>query len=233
MVVVSFGMRKSAAVAVLALALLTAAKRRAVTPSIGLDARRSFVVTDQVILQNFTFQRVLDQLVARSGVNGLTAAQLYRQWFDTQNPRPGLFDATAPHCDDFMTAGQPSFNGIPRRCPTSEGALAASPFAPDEYFPLAVVNRFDLTPPDGANCGQYRMIFARKNTTRTQKLHIIFEAALPNPHPESGLAGCRGAATFWANLSDIASPYDRRTLLEQFFFDGAAGYAPVIDPANY
>jgi len=30
--------------------------------------------------------------------------------FDTQNPKPGLAVADAPHCDDFLIDGQPSFN---------------------------------------------------------------------------------------------------------------------------
>jgi hypothetical protein len=212
------------------------ARRRASEPPppVGpVSEQRSFIISDQLLLQNFTFQRVLDQLVARSGVPGLTSSQLYRQWFDTQNLKPGLFDASAPHCDDFIVNGAPSFNGIPRRCPTAEGAFAGSPYAPDEYIPIAVINRFDLAPPDGSNCGQYRMVFARKATTPTGKLHIIFEAVLPNPHPEVGLSGCRNAAAFWANLSGQESASARRDQLEAFFFTGTAGYGPVIDPSNY
>lgn len=234
-------MRKSAAVtllAVVSLLVFTGAKRRAAAPPPllaipTLNEQRSFEITDLAILQNFPFQRVLDQLVVRSGVNGMTSAQLYRQWFDTQNPKPGLADASAPHCDDFMVDGKPAFNGIPRRCPTSEGALANAPYASTEYFPLALVNRFDLTPPDGSNCGQYRMVYARKAATRPEKLHIIFEATLPNPHPEQGLLGCRDVALFWANLSGDASMTSRRAKLEQFFFDGIPGYAPAVDPANF
>src|ERR1700682_3603715 len=172
-------MRTSVAVtamAVVSLALLTGAKRHVAAPPPPLppiNFLRSFLVTEQTILQNFTFQRVLDQLVARSGVPGLTSAQLYRQWFDTQNPKPGVFDASAPHCDDFLIDGKPSFNGIPRRCPTVEGALAASPYASDEYIPLAIVNRFDLAPPDGSNCGQYRMVFARQASAPTGQMDIL------------------------------------------------------------
>jgi hypothetical protein len=122
----------------------------------ALDARRSFVITDTALLQGFTFQRVLNQLVARGGVPNLTTAQLYRQWFDTQNAKPGMADPSGPHCDDFTTNGSPSFNSFPRRCPTFEGALAASPFTSTEYFPIALVNRFDQAPADGSNCGQFR-----------------------------------------------------------------------------
>jgi hypothetical protein len=201
-------------------------------PITELDARRSFVITDLALLQGFTFQRVLDQLVARGGVPNLTTAQLYRQWFDTQNQKPGMADPDGPHCDDFTTNGSPSFNGFPRRCPTLEGMLAASPFTSTEYFPIGLVNRFDQAPADGSNCGQFRLIFARR-VPAPQRLHIIFEPVLPNPNPSSGLAGCRAVAQFWAGLTNIDSPDERRAKLESFYFDGLPGFPPVIDPLNF
>lgn len=219
-------------------------RQRAVVPPrqiATLDLRRSFVITDAALLEGFTFQRVLDQLVARGGVSNLTSAQLYRQWFDTQNPKPGMADPAGPHCDDFLTNGSPSFNSFPRRCPTLDGALAASPFTADEYFPIALVNRFDQTPADGSNCGQYRLIFARRVSAPPviapsflqPRLHIIFEPVLPNPRPSTGLAGCRAVAEFWAGLTNIDSPTERRAKLEAFFFDGITGFPPAIDSGNF
>jgi hypothetical protein len=198
----------------------------------SLDARRSMVVTDVALLEGFTFQRFLDQLIARGGVHNLTSAQLFRQWFDTQNPKPGLADPTAPHCDDFITNGNYSFNGFPRRCPTPEGALAATRYSAGEYFPIALVNRFDAAPADGANCGQYRIIFA-KRMAPALRLHIILEPVLRNPNPAAGLAGCRAVAKFWADLTKIDSIAERRARLEQFYFDGIPGVAPVIDPDHF
>jgi len=201
-------------------------------PITQLDPRRSMVITDLALLEGFTFQRVLDQLIARSGVPNITSAQLFRQWFDTQNPKPGLADPGGPHCDDFMTDGSPSFNGFPRRCPTLEGALAATPFTSGEYFPIALVNRFDQAPADGSNCGQFRLIFAR-TMPFAQRLHIIMEPVLRNPNPATGLAGCRAVAQFWAGLTNVDPLADRRARLESFFFDGIAGMPPVIDPDNF
>ncbi|HYS56412.1 MAG TPA: hypothetical protein VER58_21850 [Thermoanaerobaculia bacterium] len=228
-------MHRRLLLALVILVMLAApARRRSVTPPVGLnlDMRRSFIVTDKAILEGFSFDRVLQALIDRSGVRGLTTARLYRQWLDTQNPKPGLADASGPHCDDFSTDGAPAFNGFPRRCPTPEGSLAAQPYAPGEIIPLAVVNRFDLTPPDGSNCGQYRMIFARIGKPN-ERLHFIFESVLPNPHPEAGLAGCRPVADFWSSLSRMDSAFDRRTKLESFFFDGISGFPPVIHPDHY
>jgi len=201
-------------------------------PIVSLDARRSMVVTDVALLEGFTFQRFLDQIIARSGVHGLTSSQLYRQWFDTQNPKPGLADPAGPHCDDFLTNGTFSFNGFPRRCPTAEGELAATPFTAGEYIPIALVNRFDATPADGSNCGQYRIIFARKMAAGL-RLHIILEPVVRNPNPAAGLAGCRPIAQFWADLTKIDSIAERRARLEQFYFDGIPGVAPVIDPDHF
>jgi hypothetical protein len=201
-------------------------------PITSLDARRSMVITDVALLQGFTFQRFLDTLIARSGVHNLSATQLYRQWFDTQNPKPGLADPAGPHCDDFKSGTQATFNGFPRRCPTPEGELAQGGFTAEEYIPIALVNRFDQTPADGSNCGQYRIIFARRMPEKT-RLHIILEPVVRNPNPSAGLAGCRSIALFWANLTKIDSISERRAKLEQFYFDGIAGLPPVIDADNF
>ena len=201
-------------------------------PLTSLDARRSMVVTDVALLEGFAFERFLNQLITRSGVPNLTAPQLFRQWFDTQNQKPGLADPRGPHCDDFLTDGLASFNGFPRLCPTPEGELAATSYTAGEYFPIALVNRFDQTPPDGSNCGQYRIIYAKRLPTGL-RLHIILEPVLRNPNPSAGLAGCRPVAQFWASLTKIDSIAERRAKLEQFYFDGIAGVAPVIDPDHF
>src|SRR6185369_14143806 len=137
--------RTAALAAVCLLSLAAPSRRRAVQigTDVSLIAERSFIITDKPILEPFTFERVLDTLVARSGAPGLKAAQLYRQWFDTQNPKPGLADPAGPHCDDVLVGGKASLNGFARRCPTAEGALAATPFTSGEYFPIELVNRFD------------------------------------------------------------------------------------------
>ena len=222
------GVLMLSAVAIVLLA--GAGRRRAVAPDFTLDARRSLVVTDQAILDGFSFERVMNAVVARSGTR-TTAIRLYQQIFDTQNPKPGLLAADAPHCDDFLVDGKPAFNGLPRRCPTDEGALAKyHPFARGDHIPLGVINRFDMVPADGSNCGQYRIIFAKTSRSAFDRLHMIFEAVLPNPEPSRGLAGCRPVAQFWADLSNVSSLSERRARLDRFFFTGIDGFAPAIHP---
>lgn len=152
--------------------------------------------------------------------------------FDTQNPKPGL-DASMPHCDDFLLDGKPAHNGYTRRCPTLEGTLATDPFDPSAFIPTALINRFDMADPKGANCGQYRIIFARPMPSPDHLVNLIFEGVLPNPNSGAGVGACRPIAQFWADLSAVSSLAERRARLERFFYDGIAGFPPLIHPDHY
>lgn len=216
--------------------MLLGARHRAATPPPPppIDMFRSLILTNPNDLGAFGFQRVLQTLIDRSGATDTTPLSLYQQWIDTQNPKPGLAVANAPHCDDFLIDGKPSFNGFPRRCPTPEGALAITdPFASREYMPIGITNRFDLTPADGSNCGQYRIVYTNLTRHLPAKLQIIFEAVLPNPHPEAGIEGCRPVAKFWGDLSAVDSDSERAARVERFFFDGIDGFAPVLRPEHF
>jgi hypothetical protein len=202
-----------------------------------VDTSRSLVVTEQPILQRFSFQRVLDQLVAQSGVPGLTSLALFQQWWDTQNPTSEAVGGgisctgalnTYPYVCRPRSAGQ-------------EGAEATSnPFAnPDTnqgaYIPIGLFNRFDLAPANGGNCGEHRIVYARRSGTsdiRNRNL-IIFEATMPNPHPAQGLKGCDKIVKFWAGLSKLDDLDKRADELETFYFKGLAGLPPVVNLAHY
>jgi hypothetical protein len=203
-------------IAILSLFVLVSAKRRSVSvpavPQLNLVADRSFAVTDQSILQPFTFLRVLDRITDGSGV---TSEALFRQWWSLQ---------TEPQCHELL-------NGQRRRCPTDEGKLATAPFRPDDFVPTAILNRFDQA--SATQCGQYRIIFANRQLTSEEAFHIIFEAEMPNPRPELGLAACKPVAQFWADLSKVDSAGERRARMERFFFEGIDGFPPAIDADHY
>ena len=234
------GTIRTLSIALAVVILLTASRNRAVRPPETpkpLNPTRSFEITDKPIVTSFTLTRVLTQLIDRSGVSGLTADQLIRQMFDTQNPRAGSLDPDGPHCDDTFTNGVPSFNGFPRRCPTPEAKLAAVQNLAGQFFTIGLTNRFDQAPPDGSNCGQYRMVFAHKDSETSAnslvRRHLIFEAILPNPNPSLGLSACHPVAQFWADLSAVDSMDERRARLDKFYFEGLDGFAPVVDAANF
>lgn len=210
----------------------------------NIDVRRSLVVTEQAILQGFSLKRVMDQLVSQSNVPGLTSKKLFQQWWDIFNPGPGL--GAGPHCDDQTDAALgPVINGFPYTCrpAPSEGAQAscdpfAAPDSPCAYIPIGLFNRFDLTPENGAYCGEYRIVYA-KNTgvlTSDDRNLIIFEAAMPNPLPLLGIEGCRPVAQFWAGLSNVSDPAVRKQRLESFYFQGLLSvplFPPVIHVSHF
>jgi hypothetical protein len=201
----------------------------------SIDPRRSLAVTDQAILTRFSLQRVLGQLVSQSGVSGLTSLGLFQQWWDVQNPKPGL--GRGAHCDDQVDATLgPVLNGFPYSCrpAPSEGAQAScDPFAAGSacaYIPIGLFNRFDLMPENGAFCGEYRIVYGKQTgiaNTDDRNL-IIFEAAMPNPLPLLGLEGCRSVVQFWAGLSDVNDIETRAAQLEQFYFEGLLIAVPPV-----
>lgn len=208
--------------------------------AVTVDPRRSLAVTDQVILDQFGFKAVMDQLVAQAGVPGLTSLQLWKQWWDTANPAPGL--GLGAHCDDaLLPDGTSGLNGFPYACPRSEGSqISDDPFNtaknnPGAYIPIGVFNRFDLASVDGSDCGEYRILFARREgqTQEFRRATLIFEAVLPNPQPQLGLAGCRPVAQFWADLSLESSARVRAQKLRDFYFLGLPGFMPVVHLDNY
>src|SRR4051812_15645839 len=204
-----------------------------------IDVRRSLAVTEQTILSRFSLQRVLTQLATQSAVPGLTATALFQQWWDTQNPAPGTYPG--PHCDDTLSPSIGStINGYPYLCRDgAEGTQAScDPFAPNSacaYVPIGLFNRFDQAPENGAHCGEYRIVYAKQSgiSSTSDRNLLIFEAALPNPHPQQGLKGCQQIVDTWADLTNVSSLSARADVLEDFYFDGQGAVGPVISVDNF
>ncbi|WP_437568312.1 hypothetical protein [Sorangium sp. So ce542] len=220
-----------------------------------IDMRKSLIVTketDPNILAEFPLGFVLQRLLNSVG-SSQDPEEVYKRWWDTQNDTANAVftDADAIHCDDETDSnGNPTLNGYPYTCPRNEGVLAqtdpsdpglSSPFNPaGNHFmePVALVNRFDLAPKEGgSHCGEYRIIYAKKSAGATDRNFIIFEAQLPNPHPECGPAACLPVAEFWANLSDPnMTAAQRQAALEGFYFYGRPelpDFEPVIKAAHF
>ena len=196
-----------------------------------VDSRRSLVVTEKSILSQFTLAEVFDRLKAQNGDTGYSATQLFRQLWDTQNPAPGEADLPGEaHCTD--TGG--TLNGFAYDCRTGEGAQASSTARSTitSYSAVGLFNRFDLAASDGADCGEYRIVFAKTDGTPGRNF-IIWEAVLPNPSPSKGIEGCRPVAQFWVDLSADADPASRATKLKSFYFTGLPGFLPVVHMENY
>ncbi|WP_437502094.1 hypothetical protein [Sorangium sp. So ce1099] len=206
-----------------------------------IDMRKSLFVTketDPNVMLEFTLSSVLQQLITSVG-SDQTPLSLYQRWWDTQNDDSHSFfgDPDTLHCDDVTDSnGNALLNGFPYACPRNEGVLAGTnPFNPagDHFMePVALVNRFDLTPDDGSHCGEYRIVYAKKSSGTFDRNFIIFEAQLPNPNPECGVAACLPVAEFWASLSTMTET-QRSVALEGFYYNGLPGFAPVFQASNF
>ena len=197
----------------------------------NVDIDRSIVVTDPEILARFPLRDVLDQIVDLAPTNISTADTLFEQWWATQRERTTGEPTRRPRCGDDGS----TINGFPIACPRAEHALEDHP--PETHFPVALFNRFDLAPLDGAHCGEYRIVYAKHTVGNGGGVggrnFVIFEGVLPNPNPDCGLAACRRVADFWADLTDIDDVETRADALESFYFEGLSGFEPVIHPEHY
>jgi len=210
-------------------------------PQLDIDPRRSLAITEQPIVSRFSLERVMRQLIATSGVSNLTPVAFFQQWWDTENPKPGV--GPGPHCDDTSDEnGTPMLNGYPITCrpaPAEGGQATCDPFSDPEstcsYIPVGLFMRFDAAPAKGSNCGEYRIVYA-KQTGRalgSDRNLLIFEAALTNPHPELGIEGCRRFVSAWADLSNTSDIGARADVLEAIYFRGYQDFDPVVQWSNF
>lgn len=206
--------------------------------SITVDADGpALLITDPVVLAKVPLERVIDQINEAGGMD-VEATLTMQRLFDTMNDTAGGRFTDTFHCDDlnnpaFQTKAEDTFT-----CPRAEGALADSEGFfkegdPDFFFPVAIVNRFDLTPLDGTRCGQYRIIYAKQSglTDPANRVFLIFEAAVMSPTPGC-LESCRPIADFLKGLEGGSSD-DVAAQIEHFFFTGISSFLPVVHPMHY
>ncbi|MEM7156699.1 MAG: hypothetical protein AAF799_27875 [Myxococcota bacterium] len=194
-----------------------------------VDSRRSLFETHQDALTPFTMESVLHAVSVNAGLVSQPATT-HDQFVDTYNPGPGL--DLGGHCDDEVAFdGTDGLNGYPHECGRAEGNQIGNM---GEWFPIAAVNRFDLAPSDGSNCGEARLVMANNAANR---MFVIFEAQIPNPDPECGISACAPVQEFWASLTDIDDPAARADELRMAYMDGhpdldAAGFGPFLSKGN-
>ena len=208
-----------------------------------LDARKSIFVTDLAIMKLFTFEELMKRLASERGPQQVTKDALFQQWWDTANPASTFtLPFGGPNCDSGL------LNTFPYTCPRNEGQQVifnafGPPATPATYTAIALSNRFDLTTPPakgGGDCGEYRIVFERNSGAATgppNRNLIIFEAVLPNPHPDPhSLKGCRPIQDFWESLSDPSlSVATRGARLHDFYYEGLhhAHIEPVVMAKHY
>jgi hypothetical protein len=123
---------------------------------------------------------------------------------------------------------------MPVSARATEAALDANEFINAHMKPTAIFNRLDLADPNGNHCGEQRLVYHMEEGPG--RLFLIFEAQLPNPEPERGVAGCHAIADFWATQT-LLDENEQLERLEQFFYRGLVirdvEIGPVITFENF
>ena len=206
----------------------------AACPVSNTSINRSLVVTDASALAKVPFATVMNRIKATANVaTTQTNAAVFQSWMKT-------FGATAAAGDCNDTNIDPQRYGLVCPRPAEAKLATINPFAAASavtFKPVGLFNRFDLAPSNGANCGEYRIVYAMSSTNPNigGRGFIIFEATLPNPTPAAGIAACLPVARFWQDLTADANATSRASKLEKFYLLGTAipGFGAVVKAQNY
>ncbi len=189
------------------------------TPPNVTRPERVLLENDVTAVSTVRLRDVFNALASNGATKG-DGELLFNQIYDSFASADQGLIPSAVHCGDEMTNGVPTLNGFPVDCNRIERLHVGGI---DAFSALAIINRIDLAPENGANCGQQRMIFASNSFNRA---FIIVEAQVPNPSPELGIAGCIPLAKFWMAQNDIADPIARGARLTEAFLKGSPELAP-------
>ena len=196
----------------------------------------ALLVHDPEALKPLSLEKVLESLLdSVPEDHETTPLSLLQRLFDTSNVAPdAAFDGV--HCSS--NDNNAHVNGPAAFCPRAEGALAFSdglltPGHADFFYPVAVVNRFDLMPLTAFTCGEYRIVFAKTSGLQNpdDRVFLIFEISLPNPKPGSMLA-CRPVLDFWKSLEQAPDKETMGQELASFFLEGLPGFGVPVTALN-
>lgn len=194
---------------------------------VNVDPLRSLLVSDLAVIGedtegagDFTLERTLEQL---GQPLGKSATDMFVSLWETMRSV------------DNGGRCEPTLNGYEQQCRPSEGNQINSPAdAMARYRATALVNRLDLTSGDASDCGEFRIIYARRPGFLGvfDRSLINFEARMPNPTPGDP-ASCLPIQEFWAALTSEPDASLRAQQLEEFYYEGLPGFPPAISLAHF
>ncbi|MER8798288.1 hypothetical protein NKH75_29670 [Mesorhizobium sp. M0984] len=182
---------------------------------------------------DFSLTRTLNNILTTAGGSNVTPEQ-----------RETLLDSLLSNLSATTMTNDDSgltFTVTPR---PGESVLTAKklldPNGPDQMVPVGLFNRLDLAPKDLSNCGEYRIVYAKKNDKQEfdNRFFLIFEAALPNPNAEASPAACQEIAKFWSDLRTADDTHTAKSLVDFYFtggpvVPGGENFEPVVDFRHY
>ena len=171
----------------------------------------------------FAFAKTMDKITATSGGAPTSSVLMLKSMVDSFAENSSIHPISGKAIDVTKRPNESALN------PND----LLNPDSPDGMIPVGLFNRFDLAPADGSNCGEYRIVYAKRTSGITDRMTIIFEARIPNPNPGKGLAGCAPITDFWAQRSNDTDATQTVAALEKFYYQGIAGVEPIVKAENY
>ena len=186
--------------------------------------KQSVVIHDVAALAApFSFEKTINSIVATAGGSATDSIAMLQS----------MIDSFAENSFTHPLSGKV----VEVKARPLESALdpknLLNPDSADGMIPVGLFNRFDLAPADGSNCGEYRIVYAKKSANVTDRMTIIFEARVPNPSPGEGLKGCAPITDFWAERSKDANPAQSVAALEKLYYQGIPQVDPIVKADNY
>lgn len=187
-------------------------------------SKQSVVIHDiPALAKPFAFEKTMNKIVATAGGTATNSTEMLKS----------MIDSFAESSFTHPLSGKV----VEVKARPLESALdpknLLDPASADGMIPVGLFNRFDLAPADGSDCGEYRIVYAKKSGGRTDRMTMIFEARVPNPNPGEGLKGCAPITDFWAERSKDANAAQSIVELEKLYYHGISQVDPIVKADNY
>ena len=187
-------------------------------------SKQSVVIHDISALEApFAFKKTMNKIVATAGGSATNSTEMLKSMIDS------FAESSFTH-----PLSEKVVEVKPRPL---ESALdpknLLDPASADGMIPVGLFNRFDLAPADGSNCGEYRIVYAKRSSGPLDRMTMIFEARIPNPKPSEGLKGCAPITDFWAERSKDAGSVQSVAALEELYYRGIPQVEPIVKADNY
>ena len=199
--------------------------------SSGPVSFNALIESNPQALQNISLRGALQSALNNAG-SFVGADAAYRAITESYGASFESQDPSAVHCDSSSSQfGGPGLNGFPLQCSRLERLQRDNL---DTWFPTAAVNRLDLAPADGSDCGQQRLVFGNNAFIGNGRMLMILEARVPNPSPGCGIDACLPVAEFWAAVDAEPSPVQRGNMLVNAFLGSGIGngFGPFINASQ-
>lgn len=215
-----------------------------------LDAalEQTLVIRDPAILKDrFSLARTLNAIIQSKKADPTEGSPIALLPDPTEGERIALLQSIIGSFSDKATEVENPDSQIKVHVDARRGEAKLEPTKlldpsdPDGMRPVAIFNRFDLTPDDFRYCGEHRIVYAKGAPVGDKnRFFLIFEAALKNPVAGNDLvakrAACRAVAKFWDSLKTQTAPKISESL-ELFFYRGlkqdGLHFNPVVHQEHF